>query len=96
MAVSQCSVTYEDVTMIFTPEEWTLLNPSEKKLYRDVMWETFRNFLSVEKLQKDHSNKEQQHNHQGTKQSNTVKITDIKERSQSGEKTQGEISATFR
>ncbi|XP_060037639.1 zinc finger protein 124-like isoform X2 [Erinaceus europaeus] len=68
MAVSQCSVTYEDITVVFTQEEWTLLNPSEKKLYRDVLWENHRNFLSIGKLLEEHSTNKQQHNHQGSKQ----------------------------
>ncbi|XP_033617674.1 zinc finger protein 124-like [Fukomys damarensis] len=39
--------TLEDVAVNFTTEEWDLLNPSQKKLYRDVMWETFRNMAAV-------------------------------------------------
>nr|XP_003466841.2 zinc finger protein 564-like [Cavia porcellus] len=41
------AVTLEDVTVNFTNEEWALLNPSQKKLYRDVMWETFRNINAI-------------------------------------------------
>ncbi|XP_013359789.1 PREDICTED: zinc finger protein 878-like [Chinchilla lanigera] len=45
----QCkeAVTFEDVTVNFTKEEWAVLNPSQKKLYRDVMWETFMNMTAI-------------------------------------------------
>jgi hypothetical protein len=42
-------VTFDDVCVNFTQEEWALLDPSEQKLYRDVMVETFRNLASVGK-----------------------------------------------
>jgi hypothetical protein len=40
-------VTFEDVAVNFTLEEWTLLNPSQENLYRAVMRETIRNLHDI-------------------------------------------------
>ncbi|XP_049982858.1 zinc finger protein 844-like isoform X2 [Alexandromys fortis] len=40
-------VTYEDVHINFTWDEWTLLDPSQKNLYKEVMLETYRNLTAI-------------------------------------------------
>ncbi|XP_040588501.1 zinc finger protein 441 [Mesocricetus auratus] len=41
------AVTYDDVHVKFTKEEWDLLDPSQKKLYSNVMLETIRNLTDI-------------------------------------------------
>ncbi|XP_023382760.1 zinc finger protein 658-like isoform X2 [Pteropus vampyrus] len=41
------SVSFEDVTVEFTPDEWQYMGPAHRTLYRDVMLENCSHFVSM-------------------------------------------------
>uniref|UniRef100_UPI00402B70BD zinc finger protein 431-like n=1 Tax=Arvicanthis niloticus TaxID=61156 RepID=UPI00402B70BD len=72
------AVTYDDVHVNFTEQEWNLLDPSQKNLYKDVMLETYWNLTALDyNLEASHTEEQ----HQTSRSHERHKRTHIGEKS---------------
>ncbi|XP_027290682.1 zinc finger protein 431-like isoform X1 [Cricetulus griseus] len=53
--MTENAVTYDDVRVNFTPDEWAILDPFQKNLYKEVMLDTYKNLTDIGYNLKDHN-----------------------------------------
>ncbi|XP_040306132.1 zinc finger protein 782-like isoform X2 [Herpailurus yagouaroundi] len=63
MNASQVSVSFKDVTVEVTQEEWHQMDPAQRTLYRDVMLENYSHLVSLEDCQLGLLEKSQESQH---------------------------------